>query len=126
MTKKVEKTEIWGCDRCKITSESKDRMCPCPRGGCDAEIIGEKIVTTEIILKKTKHNLIKYDRFNITGRGTVFAVNMVENNIENIKIGDIVSIEDDTNWEVISIEGIRRIDRIPTVGLIVKPLEELK
>ncbi len=40
---------VFGCNRCEITSINLDgRMCPCPRGGCEAEIIGEKIMTTQI------------------------------------------------------------------------------
>ncbi len=49
---KREKEDIYGCEICEITSQIKGRMCPCPRGGCEAEIIGKKIVTTEIILNK--------------------------------------------------------------------------
>ena len=49
---KIKKEDIYGCESCEITSETKGRMCPCPRGGCEAEIIGEKIVTTEIIINK--------------------------------------------------------------------------
>jgi hypothetical protein len=45
---KVKETDIYGCSSCKITSETKGRMCPCPRGSCDAEIIGQKIIITEI------------------------------------------------------------------------------
>lgn len=39
---------IFGCNRCEITSTTEGRMCPCPRGGCEAEIIGEKIMITQI------------------------------------------------------------------------------
>ena len=45
---KVKETYIYGCSECNITSETKGRKCPCPKGGCDAEIIGKKIVTKEI------------------------------------------------------------------------------
>ncbi len=58
---KVKKTDVYGCERCKITSETKDRMCPCPRGSCEANIIGKKIATTEVLLKPIpeKKQLIK-------------------------------------------------------------------
>jgi len=51
---KVKETDIYGCSSCKITSETKGRMCPCPRGGCDAEVIGVKITTKEIKLNGNK------------------------------------------------------------------------
>lgn len=51
---KVKETDIYGCSSCKITSETSGRMCPCPRGGCDAEIIGTKITTKEIKLNGNK------------------------------------------------------------------------
>jgi len=52
---KVKKEDIWSCDSCKIHSDTKNRMCPCPRGGCDAIVIGKKVITTttEIILTTT-------------------------------------------------------------------------
>jgi hypothetical protein len=36
------------CDRCKIDNNGNDRMCPCPRGSCEAEIIGTIITTVEV------------------------------------------------------------------------------
>lgn len=57
ITTKKKEEEYWKCNRCRITSETKDRMCPCPRGGCEANVIGKIVTTTtkEIILtKKTK------------------------------------------------------------------------
>lgn len=44
----VKTKDFWACERCKITSNTKGRMIPCPRGGCDAEVVG----TTEIITCK--------------------------------------------------------------------------
>ncbi len=55
-------TDVYGCGRCKITSETKDRCCPCPRGGCEAKIIGKRIETVEIVInpkKKPKKNTNK-------------------------------------------------------------------
>ena len=49
---KIKETIVFGCIRCEITSETEGRMCPCPRGGCEAEIIGTKIPTKEIKLIK--------------------------------------------------------------------------
>lgn len=57
ITTKNKEEEYWKCNRCRITSETKDRMCPCPRGGCEARLVGKIVTTTtkEIILtKKTK------------------------------------------------------------------------
>ncbi len=47
---KVKKKDFWKCVRCNATSKSKGTMIPCPRGGCEAEVCGEIIVTTEIRL----------------------------------------------------------------------------
>lgn len=49
---KVKKENIYACKSCRITSETNGRMCPCPRGGCEATQIGKKIITTEIIINK--------------------------------------------------------------------------
>ncbi len=71
-----------------------------------------------------EHKLIKYETFQITGRGTVFALNMEENNMEEINKGDIVTIEDESKWTVVSIEGMRTLDKLsPKIGLIVKKIE---
>lgn len=46
------KQNVYGCERCEINSLG-ERMCPCPRGGCDAVKIGTQTVTTEVkIMKK--------------------------------------------------------------------------
>lgn len=50
MSIKVKKKDFWSCESCKITSKTKGRMIPCPRGGCEAEITGEITVTTEIVM----------------------------------------------------------------------------
>ena len=47
---KVEKKHYLKCVRCKIDSNTEDRMIPCPRGGCDAEIYGETTIKTEVRL----------------------------------------------------------------------------
>lgn len=36
---KVIEDEYWYCERCEIDNLG-ERMCPCPRGSCDAEPIG--------------------------------------------------------------------------------------
>lgn len=45
---KETKTELYGCKRCgtDLTSE----YVPCPRGGCEAEVIGTRITTVTIKL----------------------------------------------------------------------------
>lgn len=50
MKPKVKKKKYFACDSCKINSLTKGRMIPCPRGGCDAEVRGEIIITTEVKL----------------------------------------------------------------------------
>lgn len=44
----VSKEKVYGCERCKISSLTEGRWCPCPRGGCDAEVIGTKYVTVSL------------------------------------------------------------------------------
>ncbi len=46
----VKKKDYWVCDRCEINSKTKDRMIPCPRGGCEADVKGEIIITEELRL----------------------------------------------------------------------------
>jgi hypothetical protein len=55
---KAEETDwedYWVCGRCNITSDTEQRMCPCPRGGCDAELVGEKETKTTIYKLEPKH-----------------------------------------------------------------------
>jgi len=40
-----ETEDVFGCKRCNISSLTSGRMCPCPRGSCEAEIIGKLKVT---------------------------------------------------------------------------------
>lgn len=47
--KKVTKTDFWYCDRCNIDSATNGRRCPCPRGGCEAEVVATTITTVEVI-----------------------------------------------------------------------------
>lgn len=49
---KRKEVDYWVCKRCKITSADKKRMCPCPRGGCEAECVGKLVKTKEVILNK--------------------------------------------------------------------------
>jgi len=54
--KKDRKYEsYYECERCNITSETEGRMCPCPRGSCEAEAIGEKMTTIKIKRHKPKY-----------------------------------------------------------------------
>lgn len=45
--------DYYTCSRCKINSNTEDRMCPCPRGGCEAKISGTLYTTTIVELDKT-------------------------------------------------------------------------
>jgi len=35
-----KRDDYYACTRCDINSLTKDRMCPCPRGGCEAKLVG--------------------------------------------------------------------------------------
>lgn len=43
---KTVKQPYFTCGRCHITSDTERSMCPCPRGGCEAEIVATKVITT--------------------------------------------------------------------------------
>ncbi len=45
---KIKSDDYYTCKTCEINSETKGRMCPCPRGSCEAIITGT-IKTTTII-----------------------------------------------------------------------------
>lgn len=52
---KVEETDYIYCDRCKIDNLGKgNRMCPCPRGGCEAEVVGKIKTTIELTVTPVK------------------------------------------------------------------------
>jgi hypothetical protein len=52
--KEINKYDYYICERCEINSETKGRMCPCPRGSCEAVPVGKMKVTLvkEITLKR--------------------------------------------------------------------------
>lgn len=54
MKKTINKSDYWVCARCNINSNTKNRMIPCPRGGCEAYIKGEIIKTKELVLFEPK------------------------------------------------------------------------
>lgn len=57
--------DVWDCDRCG----SVGQMLPCPRGGCEAKIIGQKeIVTTTTYRKFSEQEEIEVN----TERGTYY------------------------------------------------------
>lgn len=47
--------DYYVCERCNRNSHENE-WCPCPRGSCEAELVGEIIVTIEL---KHKNNEIK-------------------------------------------------------------------
>jgi len=47
---KIKVKDFWSCESCNINSNTKGRMIPCPRGGCDAEVAGQITITTELKL----------------------------------------------------------------------------
>lgn len=44
-----DKKSYYVCSSCNITTLTPNRMCPCPRGGCEAEIKGK--IKTETYLE---------------------------------------------------------------------------
>lgn len=48
--KAIRKIPYFECERCGITTETIDRMCPCPRGSCEAVHKGTVVVTRTIEL----------------------------------------------------------------------------
>ena len=61
---KTKKTDFYECKRCEITSDTKGRMCPCPRGSCEAAIIGTKIVQTSTLLLPLNAEQKKWNKDN--------------------------------------------------------------
>jgi len=51
---KVE--DYYKCDRCNINSQTPNSMCPCPRGSCEAKIIGKIEFRTTILLNGVETN----------------------------------------------------------------------
>lgn len=47
----IKKKDYLVCNRCGINSNTKGRMIPCPRGGCEAEVKGEIGIATTTYLK---------------------------------------------------------------------------
>ena len=54
-----------------------------------------------------EYKLKKYDKFEITGRGTCVTIHRDDNEIEGIDIGSIIILEDESKWEVTVIEQFR-------------------
>lgn len=48
--------DYYECERCKINTETKGRMCPCPRGSCDAELKGKVMITKSIFFNNPPNN----------------------------------------------------------------------
>ena len=74
-------------------------------------------------MKKNKiYKLKNYERFQITGKGTVFSAHRDENDVEGIKKGSIVITEDDGNeYEVTAIEKFTTsFGESKVIGLLVK------
>ena len=56
MKTKIKEEDYYECKSCKINSLSK-RWCPCPRGGCDALIVGTIRTTKELITTLTQEQI---------------------------------------------------------------------
>jgi hypothetical protein len=60
MNEIVKKEDFYSCRRCNITSETKGRICPCPRGGCEAKITGT-LLTTKTLITELSDEQIKWN-----------------------------------------------------------------
>ncbi len=58
---KTTKKDYWVCDSCNITSQTKSRMIPCPRGNCEAKVKGEIITTVKVNLFEESDIVKKFD-----------------------------------------------------------------
>lgn len=54
LSKKTKTEDYWVCTSCDINSLGK-RMCPCPRGSCEAEAVGKVVTTVEVFLNEKKN-----------------------------------------------------------------------
>lgn len=50
--KPTKRKDYFECKRCEINTETVGRMCPCPRGSCEAVHKGTVIITRSIKLNK--------------------------------------------------------------------------
>lgn len=57
----TEVNDYYVCNRCDKNSD-KDVYCPCPRGSCEAEIVGEIEVTITKTIKFKKNGKINKSR----------------------------------------------------------------
>lgn len=55
---KITKIPYFECNRCNINTVTNGRMCPCPRGGCEAIKKGMVITTVEVKLDIPKMNMV--------------------------------------------------------------------
>jgi hypothetical protein len=56
-----ETDDYYECPRCEINSLTESRMCPCPRGGCEAVITGT-ITTTKTLNKTLSPEQIEWNK----------------------------------------------------------------
>jgi hypothetical protein len=60
MTEKIE--DYYECDRCEADNSTEKanslnkRYCPCPRGSCEAELVG-KVITTIKVIKNDRRKI---------------------------------------------------------------------
>lgn len=54
---RTSKKDYYECERCQISSQTKGRMIPCPRGGCEAELKGETVTTRQLFLHEQEQGL---------------------------------------------------------------------
>jgi hypothetical protein len=61
---KRKEEDYYTCSRCEVHSMTKGRVCPCPRGSCEAKISGtvitEKYIETELTAEQTRFNKENY------------------------------------------------------------------
>ena len=51
-----EEYPFYTCKRCEINTLTPNRMCPCPRGGCEAVAVGKVVSTSVLVLDSKRKN----------------------------------------------------------------------
>ena len=77
------------CVKCGITSYTKDRMIPCPRGGCEAEETGVIVTNKRLILKEGRDN---YEERFIYGRSVFNSLNMGNGKYTQAEVDRLVAM----------------------------------
>lgn len=73
---KTKKEDYYECKRCNKNSVKNPEYasCPCPRGGCEAQVVGKVVITTQIFIapKKPVKKLTKKEKEEIDNACNIF------------------------------------------------------